>query len=400
MLEPDDHRSIGERQRLFHFQEEAPGMAFWHPRGLALFRALEAAARRALEHGGYEEVRTPELLRRPVWVASGHWQHFAEGIFKLEDDPGQPSALRPVNCPGHVQIYRQRVRSYRELPLRFAEFGVVHRKEPSGALQGLFRLREFTQDDGHVFCRPDQLQSELYAFCCAVRAFYRGFGFERVEVGLATRPAERFGDDAAWDRAEHELALAAERAGMPPSLQPGEGAFYGPKLELRLRDRLGRLWQCGTIQCDFVMPERFALEYVGVDGQRRRPVMLHRALYGSIERFIGILLEHSAGKLPPWLAPEQVRVLPVAADQQEHASALLAALRAAGVRASLVDAGERLGTRVAAARELAIPFVAVLGPREAAAGKVSLNADAGAGALAVEEAIERVRRAVAPPPLS
>jgi threonyl-tRNA synthetase len=390
MFDPSDHRYIAQSQDLFHFQDDAPGMAFWHPRGLALYRVLEAAARRELGKSGYEEVRTPELLRQPIWEASGHWQHFAEGMFKLEEDDGRGLALRPVNCPGHVQLYRQGVRSYRDLPLRWAEFGVVHRKEPSGALQGLFRLRQFTQDDGHIFCRPEQLAGELLRFCQAIQAFYRGYGFERLQVGLSTRPPARFGDDAHWDAAERALAEAAEGAGVPAREQPGEGAFYGPKLEFNLEDRLGRVWQCGTIQCDFVMPERFDLHYVDAGGERRRPVMLHRALYGSVERFLGILLEHYAGKLPAWLAAEQARVLPVGASELAYAEELLRALKSAGIRASLSSAEERLGTRVSAARDAAVPFVLVVGPREAAAREVSLSVDGKSEKLAFGEVIERL----------
>jgi threonyl-tRNA synthetase len=397
MFDPSDHRQIAQSQDLFHFQDEAPGMAFWHPRGLALYRALERAARRELERSGYEEVKTPELMRQPVWESSGHWQHFSEGMFKLEEDDGRGLALRPVNCPGHAQLFLQGVRSYRDLPLRWAEFGVVHRREPSGALAGLFRLREFTQDDGHIFCRPEQLADELLAFCQALQAFYRDFGFDRLKVGLSTRPPERFGDDAHWEEAEQALADAAQRAGLSVELQPGEGAFYGPKLEFKLEDRQGRIWQCGTIQSDFVMPERFQLEYVDAGGERRRPVMLHRALYGSVERFLGVLLEHHAGKLPVWLAPEQARVLPVNAAEQAYAEALLAALKAAGVRASLADASERLGSRVSAAREAAVPFVLVVGPREAAAREVSVSADGKSERRAFHAAVAELRAAAAPP---
>jgi threonyl-tRNA synthetase len=348
-------------------------MVFWHPRGLQLFRSLERAARDELRRHGYREVRTPELLRQPIWELSGHWQHFDEGMFKLQEDDARGSALRPVNCPGHVQIYRQQIRSYRELPLRLAEFGVVHRKEPSGALQGLFRLREFTQDDGHVFCRPDQLLAELSSFCRSIQGFYRRFGFDELIVGLSTRPPSRIGSDADWDRAEQALAQVGGELGLPVVAQPGEGAFYGPKLEFKLRDRLGRIWQCGTIQVDFAMPERFELAYTDSDGERRRPVMLHRALYGSVERFIGVLLEHHAGKLPVWLAPEQAHVLPVSADQTGYARELADALFGAGVRAVLTDAGERLASRVAEVRRVGAPFALVVGPREAASREVSVS---------------------------
>ncbi len=393
-MDPHDHRSIAKHQKLFHFQDEAPGMVFWHPRGLDLCRKLEEAARSELSLCGYREVRTPQLLERPVWEASGHWQHFAEGMFKLEQDDPHALALRPVNCPGHVQIFRQGIRSYRELPLRLAEFGVVYRKEPSGALAGLFRLRQFTQDDGHIFCREDQLGAELVAFAGSIRPFYARFGFDEVLVGLSTRPPDRIGDDASWDRAEQALARAARDVGMDPVEQPGEGAFYGPKLELKLRDRLGRVWQCGTIQLDFNMPERFDLLYVDSDGQRRRPVMLHRALYGSLERFLGVLLEHHAGQLPPWLASEPVHVLPVGQSELGYAQEIVAALGGKGIRALLADPSERLGLRVASAREAGAPFVLVVGAREAAAREVSVNQHGSVQRLALDAALEHLCRSL------
>lgn len=396
MLDQHDHRQIAKDQRLLHFQDEAPGMVFWHPRGLELFRCLERAARVELARHDYREVRTPELMRQPIWELSGHWQHFDEGMFKLEEDDGRGVALRPVNCPGHVQIFRQEIRSYRELPLRLAEFGVVHRKEPSGALQGLFRLREFTQDDGHVFCRPDQLLPELSRFCRALQAFYRRFGFDELLVGLSTRPPSRIGDDASWDRAEAALAAAANELGVPVLEQPGEGAFYGPKLEFKLRDRLARVWQCGTIQVDFAMPERFELVYTDSDGERRRPVMLHRALYGSVERFIGVLLEHHAGRLPAWLAPEQAHVLPVSAQQVEYAGELARALRRAQVRVVLTDASERLAARVAEARRSGACFVLVVGPREAASREVSVSHAGVVERVSFDAALEQVHRAALP----
>jgi threonyl-tRNA synthetase len=373
MLEEHDHRHIAERQQLFHFQDEAPGMVFWHPRGALVYRLLEEAARREIARSGYREVRTPELLRQSIWEASGHWAHFAEGMFKLEEDDGRGLALRPVNCPGHTQLYRHELRSYRDLPLRLAEFGVVHRKEPSGALQGLFRLRQFTQDDGHIFCRPDQLEEELADFCRSLLRFYRAFGFEDVELGLSTRPEQRIGDAASWDHAEGVLRVVAAGAGIPLREQPGEGAFYGPKLEFKLRDRLGRIWQCGTIQLDFNMPERFDLSYTGADGRKHRPVMLHRALYGSLERFLGVLLEHYAGQLPTWLAPEQARVLPVGPAELAYAQALVRELVARGVRAELAAPSERLGARVAAAHQAAVPFQLIVGAREVATEQVSVR---------------------------
>jgi threonyl-tRNA synthetase len=399
MLDPNDHRQIAKDQKLLHFQDEAPGMVFWHPRGLELFRCLERAARDELARHDYREVRTPELMRQRIWQLSGHWQHFDEGMFKLEEDDASGIALRPVNCPGHVQIYRQELRSFRDLPLRLAEFGVVHRKEPSGALQGLFRLREFTQDDGHVFCRPDQLLPELARFCRSLQAFYRRFGFDEVIIGLSTRPPSRIGDDASWDRAESALASAARELRLPVIDQPGEGAFYGPKLEFKLRDRLGRVWQCGTIQVDFAMPERFELAYTDSSGERRRPVMLHRALYGSVERFIGVLLEHHRGRLPAWLAPEQAHVLPVSVREDEYAAELARALRESQVRVVLTDAGERLASRVAEARRAGAAFVLVVGPQERTSREVSIrqtgsvNPAERVARAAFDVAVERVSRA-------
>lgn len=396
MLDHHDHRSIGPRLGLFHFQDEAPGMAFWHPRGLVLVRALEDAARRFVRAAGYSEVRTPQLLRQPIWEASGHWQHFRAGMFALADE-GQPAALKPVSCPGHIQIAARSALSYRDLPLRLCEFGCCHRDEPSGTLHGLFRLRQFTQDDGHVFCAEDQVEAEIRRFCSGVGAFYAAFGFPEVAVALSTRPPERAGDDALWDRAEAALQAAAEAAGLRPALQPGEGAFYGPKLEFSLRDRLGRAWQCGTIQLDFVLPERFDLRYVDASGQRRRPAILHRALYGSVERFLGVLLEHHAGSLPGWLAPVQVRVAPVGPDQREAAAAAAAELRAAGLRVELDEREETLARRVAEAHEDGVPFFAVVGAREAAAGSLALRSREGQRVLPRPDALAALAAACAPP---
>jgi threonyl-tRNA synthetase len=395
MLNQHDHRQIARDQKLLHFQDEAPGMVFWHPRGLALLRALERAARGELERHGYREVRTPEVLQNVIWQRSGHALHFVEGMFPIDTAPLEREsehalALRPVNCPGHVQIYAEELRSYRELPMRLAEFGVVHRREPSGALSGLFRLREFTQDDGHVFCRPDQVQDELVRFCDSLRSFYRRFGFDDIIVGWSTRPRERIGDDASWDRAERLLRDAAIAVGFDVQEQPGEGAFYGPKLEFKLLDRLGRIWQCGTIQLDFAMPERFGLCYVDSDGQRRRPVMLHRALYGSLERFLGVLLEHHAGKLPAWLAPEQAHVLAISPSEAGAADALIERLRRLDVRVAATDPDERVAARVQAASRAGVPFVLVIGPREAASGAVSVSAGGVTQVEPIELAVRRI----------
>lgn len=377
MLDDNDHRSIGQRQGLFHFQEEAPGMVFWHPSGLSLYRALESAVRRQLERDGYHEVRTPQVMRRAIWEASGHWQSFSAGMFRLAGDD-VPAALKPVSCPGHLELVRRMAPSYRDLPLRIAEFGLVHRDEPGGVLHGLFRLRQFTQDDGHVFCEERHVVDEVARFSTSLGQFYSALGFEQIRVGFSTRPAERAGDDALWDRAESLLARAAEAAGLSPALQPGEGAFYGPKLEWSVGDRNGRSWQCGTIQLDLVLPGRFDAAYVDANGERRRPVMLHRAMLGSLERFIGVLLEQHRGQLPPWLAPEQVVVAPVAAPQRAFAGDVAARLRAAGVRARLDDADATLSRRVRVAHALGVPFFVVVGAREVESNSVAVRARAAA----------------------
>ena len=370
-LDPDDHRALAARLDLLHFQDEAPGMAFWHPRGLTLYRLLEDAARRQVAALGYHEVRTPQLLRRPLWEQSGHWQHHAGGMFTVDDGPAS-AALKPVSCPGHIQLVARRAPSWRDLPIRLAEMGACHRDEASGSLCGLLRLRAFTQDDGHVFCSDDQVVAEVARFCAGLPAFYRGFGFHDVGLALSTRPAERAGDDASWDRAERMLEDAVRELGVPYVIQPGGGAFYGPKLEYVLHDRRGRAWQCGTIQLDLVLPRRFDLRYVDAGGERRHLVMLHRALYGSIERFLGILLEHHRGALPPWLAPEQVVIAPIGPDHLSWARAVEARLRAAGLRVRLDDDGT-LARRIAAAHQLGVPFVAVIGAAEVAAGTVALR---------------------------
>ena len=345
-------------------------MVFWHPRGFALYRLLEDAVRRQLVVDGYQEVRTPQLLRRPIWEASGHWQSFPEGMFVLE---AEQAALKPVSCPGHLAVFKAMAPSYRDLPLRLSEFGLVHRDEPSGTLHGLFRLRQFTQDDGHVFCSPEQVEEEVARFCRSLFRIYAGFGFEDVAVALSLRPDKRAGSDATWDRAEALLARSARRASIEPVEQPGGGAFYGPKLEFSLQDRFGRAWQCGTIQLDFVLPERFDIRYVGSGGDRLRPVMLHRAVYGSVERFLGVLLEHHEGRLPAWLSPEQVVIAPVSAQEQGYAEEILRALPS--VRARVDASGDSLARKVARAHEAGVPYFVVVGPREVQSRSLSLRAE-------------------------
>jgi threonyl-tRNA synthetase len=391
MLQDHDHRKLAQRLDLFHFQEEAPGMVFWHPRGLRLYRLLEDAARAQLNAHGYAEVKTPQLIRRPIWEASGHWEHFQAGMFRVRDEAWD-AGIKPVSCPGHIQIVDRRAPSYRELPIRLSEFGIVHRDEPSGTLHGLMRLRQFTQDDGHVFCSEDQAEAEVERFCRAVAPFYARFGFERLSVALSTRPVERAGDDREWDRAEAALEAVLRRIGEPFQVQPGAGAFYGPKLEFSLEDRAGRAWQCATIQYDLVMPRRFDLRYIDSAGQRQPLMMLHRALYGSLERFLGILLEHHGALLPAWLAPVQVVVLPVAAEHEPWAAQVTQRLQAEGLRVRADERAESLGRRVAETHRDGVPFVAVVGARELEAGSVMLRDQAGQRSLGVDAAAEWLRQ--------
>ncbi|XYH95135.1 threonine--tRNA ligase [Sorangium sp. So ce1128] len=393
MLDEDDHRSLGQRLDLFHFQEEAPGMVFWHARGFALYRLLEEAIRRQMMRDSYREVRTPLILRQAIWKASGHWDNFSSNMFRLSEED-HAAAIKPVNCPGHMQIVARMAPSYRDLPLRIGEFGMVHRDEPSGTLHGLFRLRQFTQDDGHIFCVEEQIEAEVARFASALRDFYAGFGFEDMVVGFSTRPAERSGSDEVWDRAEAALSAAARSAGLEYRLQPGEGAFYGPKLEFVLRDRLGRSWQCGTIQLDLVLPERFDITYVDASGARRRPALLHRALLGSLERFLGILLEHYRGALPLWLSPEQVVVVPVTDAQRAYAEEVLQRLQKNGVRAILDAGDDTLSRKIAVAHASAIPLVAVVGKREAERRSVALREREGGHQreLLLDEAVVEVVR--------
>jgi threonyl-tRNA synthetase len=397
LLPPDDHRALIARLDLCHFQDEAPGMVFWHPRGWTLYRLLEDAVRDQVAAAGYREVRTPQLLRRPVWERSGHWGKFHDAMFAVGDGADQ-AALKPVSCPGHIQLVRRLAPSWRDLPLRLAELGLCHRDEASGTLHGLMRLRQFTQDDGHIFCTADQVAGEVERFCRELPAFYRRFGFDQVSVALSLRPDHRLGDDAWWDRAERELSDIVAGLGLPCKVQPGAGAIYGPKLEFVLRDRRGRPWQCGTIQLDFVMPQRFDVRYVDAGGERRHVVMLHRALFGSIERFLGVLLEHHGAALPPWLAPEQVAVVPVSSSHHPRAAEVCGELARAGLRSRLDSGGDTLARRVAVAHHDGVPFVVVIGDREIAGACVAVRARDGRWSRPVAEAIaELARRCAARP---
>jgi len=373
-----DHRRIGREMDLFHLQEEAPGMVFWHPKGWAIWRALEAYLRRRLDAAGYEEVKTPQLLDRKLWEASGHWEKFRESMFlaEVEEDSGadrQIAALKPMSCPGHVQIFNQGIKSYRDLPYRLAEFGSCHRYEPSGALHGIMRVRGFTQDDAHIFCREDQITPETESFCALLSTVYRDLGFEAFRIKFSDRPEKRAGSDAVWDRAEKALLEATRAAGYEVELNPGEGAFYGPKLEFVLTDAIGRDWQCGTLQVDFVLPERLGAEYVGEDGARHRPVMLHRAILGSFERFIGILVEDSAGRLPLWLAPVQAVVATITSDADAYAESVVAKLQGSGLRAVADLRNEKITYKVREHSVAKVPVLLVVGRREAEEGTVSIR---------------------------
>jgi threonyl-tRNA synthetase len=396
--EKRDHRRLGREMDLFHMQEEAAGSVFWHPKGWTLYRTVESYMRRRLEAAGYLEVKTPQLIDRSLWEASGHWEKFHEHMFIAESEE-RSLAVKPMNCPGHVQIFKQGITSYRDLPLRMAEFGACHRNEPSGALHGMMRVRAFTQDDAHIFCTPDQINSETVIFCDLLRSIYRDFGFDELVVKFSDRPAVRAGDDATWDKAEKALKDAVEEAGLEVTLNPGEGAFYGPKLEFVLRDAIGRDWQCGTFQVDFVLPERLGASYVGEDGEKHRPVMLHRAILGSFERFLAILIEQYAGRFPLWLAPVQVVVASITSDANDYGEQVAAALRAAGLRAETDLRNEKINYKVREHSLAKVPVIAVVGRREAEEGKVALRrlGSKEQENLALGEAVDRIKAEAAGP---
>jgi threonyl-tRNA synthetase len=366
-----DHRKLGRELDLYVFHDVAPGAPFWLPNGWTLVRELERFVREALDARGYQEVSTPILVNRKLWEQSGHWEHYAENMFRLEVEE-QAFGLKPMNCPESTLVYRHALRSYRDLPLRFADMGRLHRNERSGTLAGLFRVRQFTQDDAHIYCRPDQLQDEITALLELVREWYKVFSLEPF-FKLSTRPPKSLGTDEQWEAAERALHDALLADGLAYDLNPGDGTFYGPKIDVDILDALGRRWQIATIQVDFQQPDRFALEYIGSDGQAKRPVMVHRAIVGSFERFIGILVEHYAGAFPTWLAPVQARVLPVSEKHQEYGRAVHAKLRAARVRAELDDRNEKLGYKIREAQLRKVPYMLVVGERESQNGTVSLR---------------------------
>jgi threonyl-tRNA synthetase len=384
--EKRDHRKIGREMDLFHLQEEAQGSVFWHKKGYIIWQALEQYIRRRLEANGYDEVKTPQLLDRRFWEQSGHWDKFRENMFVVPDEvpatdddvevisgDADLMALKPMNCPAHVQIFKQGIKSYRDLPIRMAEFGCCHRNEAHGALHGLMRVRQMTQDDAHIFCREDQIIDEAVAFCGLVTQVYEDLGFNDVSVKLALRPDTRAGDDAVWDRAESGLRDALTAVGLEWEELPGEGAFYGPKIEYHLRDAIGRTWQCGTLQLDFVLPERLGASYIGEDGEKHMPVMLHRAVLGTLERFIGIMIESYAGKMPLWLAPQQVMVCPITTEADDYAHHVVAVLKAQGLRADADTRNEKINYKVREHSVAKVPVILAVGGREAEAQTVSLR---------------------------
>ena len=412
--EKRDHRKLGRDMDLFHLQEEAQGSVFWHAKGYTIWQSLEQYIRRRLTENDYQEVKTPQILDKKFWEQSGHWEKFRENMFVVPDEvpslddeetvlSGEADlmALKPMNCPAHVQIFKQGIKSYRDLPLRMAEFGCCHRNEPHGALHGLMRVRQMTQDDAHIFCREDQIISEAVDFCNLVTRVYTDLGFEDVSVKLALRPELRAGEDEVWDRAEEGLRAALKAAGLDWEELPGEGAFYGPKIEYHLRDAIGRTWQCGTLQLDFVLPERLDASYVGEDGNKHRPVMLHRAVLGTLERFIGIMLESYAGKLPLWLAPHQIMVCPITTEADSYGVTVLDALKAAGLRAGVDLRNEKINYKVREHSVSKIPVILAVGGREAEGRTVSMRrlGSKESQVLSLDEVVQMLTDEATPPDL-
>ena len=389
--EKRDHRRLGRELDLFHLQDEAPGMVFWHAKGWALWQVIEQFMRRVYQDNGYEEVKAPQLLDRSLWERSGHWAKYRDNMFTTESE-NRYYALKPMNCPGHIQIFNSKLRSYRDLPLRIGEFGQCHRNESSGSLHGLMRVRGFTQDDGHIFCTEDQILAECEAFTALVQKVYKTFGFTDIAYKVATRPAMRIGEDAVWDKAEHALMASLDALGIKYEVLVGEGAFYGPKIEYHLKDCLGRSWQCGTVQVDFQMPGRLGAEYVAEDNSRKIPVMLHRAILGSLERWIGMLIEEFAGAFPVWLAPIQCAVTSITDNQGAYAKDVAAKLHAAGLRVQTDLRSEKINYKI---RELSLqklPYILVVGEKEAQTGTVSVRARGGEnlGVMSLDAFIERI----------
>ncbi len=394
--EKRDHRRLGRQLDLFHLQDEAPGMVFWHPKGWTVWQQVEQYMRRVYQDNGYQEVKCPQILDRTLWEKSGHWANYKDNMFTTESEK-RDYAIKPMNCPGHIQVFNTGLRSYRDLPLRYGEFGSCHRNEPSGALHGIMRVRGFTQDDGHIFCTEDQIQSEVTAFNALVRKVYADFGFHDIAVKLALRPEKRVGSNEVWDKAEVALREGLKASGLEWEELPGEGAFYGPKIEFHIRDAIGRSWQCGTIQVDFSMPTRLDAEYVGEDNARHTPVMLHRAILGSLERFIGILIENWSGALPLWLAPVQAVVLNISEKQTEYTESVAQTLRAAGVRTECDLRNEKITYKIREHSLNKLPYQIVIGDKEMAANLVAVRTRGGQdlGQMTVETLIERLQNEVA-----
>ncbi|HVL55507.1 MAG TPA: threonine--tRNA ligase [Burkholderiaceae bacterium] len=390
-----DHRKLGRELDLFHLQDDAPGLVFWHPKGWALWQQVEQYMRRVYVDNGYHEVRCPQILSRSLWERTGHWDNYRENMFTTSSE-NRDYAVKPMNCPGHIQVFNSALRSYRDLPLRYGEFGSCHRNEPSGALHGIMRVRGFVQDDGHIFCTEQHILPECIAFTKLLQNVYRDFGFEEIVYKVATRPAKRVGDDALWDRAERALMESLEQAGCPYTVSEGDGAFYGPKIEYSLKDALGRVWQCGTMQADFFMAERLGAEYVAEDNSRRAPVMLHRAIVGSMERFIGILIENHAGAFPPWLAPVQAAVLTITDAQADYAESVSQALKKQGFRVQADLRNEKINYKIREHSLQKLPYLLVVGDKEKQAGTVAVRARGGVdlGSMPVDEFAGRLREDV------
>ncbi|NLY14160.1 MAG: threonine--tRNA ligase [Gammaproteobacteria bacterium] len=393
--EKRDHRKLGKRLDLFHMQEEAPGMVFWHPNGWTLYQVLEQYMRKVQRENGYLEIKTPQVVDRILWEKSGHWSNYADNMFVTESE-SRDYAIKPMNCPCHVQVYNQGLKSYRELPLRLAEFGACHRNEPSGALHGIMRVRGFTQDDAHIFCTEEQMQAESADFIRLTQKVYEDFGFTDLELKLSTRPEQRVGTDEQWDRAEQALAQALDSAGLEYELQEGEGAFYGPKIEFSLRDCLGRVWQCGTLQLDFNLPVRLDAEYVSEDNDRKHPVMLHRAILGSFERFIGILIEHYEGAFPVWLAPTQATIMNISEKQGEFAQKVEKKLLESGFRVTSDLRNEKIGFKIREHTLLKVPYLLVIGDREVETQTIAVRTRSGEnlGSMSVDQFIELLKTAI------
>ncbi len=394
--EKRDHRKLGRELDLFHIDEHAPGLVFWHPKGWTLWQGVEQYMRKVYQDNGYQEVKGPQIIDKSLWEKTGHWDKYRENMFTTESEK-RDYALKPMNCPGHILIFKQGIKSYRELPLRYGEFGQCHRNEPSGGLHGIMRVRGFTQDDGHIFCTEDQILQECVNYTALLQKVYTDFGFKNIIYKVATRPAQRIGSDAIWDKAEAALMESLRASGCEFEISPGDGAFYGPKIEYTLKDAIGRQWQCGTMQVDFSMPERLDAEYVGEDGARHRPVMLHRAIVGSLERFIGILIEESAGALPTWLAPVQLAVLNITDAQAEYAKKVTKTLENQGLRVDLDLRNEKITYKIREHSMQKLPFLLVVGDKEMAAGAVAVRARGGKdlGAMPLEAFSALIARDIA-----